>query len=389
MSFRFFVAFVSTLLSLTTSVSAHRLDEYLQATTIGLARDHVALQLRLTPGVDVASKVLAEIDTNRDGVISQDEQQAYADRVRRDLSLAVDGNRIELRLISVAFPAADQMTKGLGEMLLLFRADCVLSGAGHSLAYENRHDRPLAVYLVNTLMPDTADIQITGQTRSFDQSSYRLDFNEGSTPDTKQGFERGDARSVVVTYFLHGVHHILTGFDHLLFISALALAAITLWDLVKVVSAFTVAHSITLTLAALGLVHIPEAVVEPVIAASIVFVAIQNIVSPGHARGGSRLIVAFAFGLFHGLGFAGGLLEIMHQMQAQTVILAIFGFSLGVEAGNQLVLLPLFVGLRLMCGIQSDSNAAPGISGSIHQVGSAVIALAGTYYLALALAGMS
>ncbi|WP_194291790.1 HupE/UreJ family protein [Rhizobium sp. ICMP 5592] len=376
-------------MSLTVSVSAHRLDEYLQATTIGLARDHVALQLRLTPGVDVASKVLAEIDTNRDGVISQDEQQAYADRVRQDLSLAVDGNKIGLRLVSAAFPSANQMTKALGEMLLLFRADCVLSGAEHSLAYENRHDRPLTVYLVNTLMPDTADIQITGQTRSFDQSSYRLDFNAGSTPNTKQGLERGDARSIVVTYFLHGVHHILTGFDHLLFISALVLAATTLWDLVKVVSAFTVAHSITLALAALGLVHIPEAVVEPVIAASIVFVAIQNIFSPGHARGGSRLIVAFIFGLFHGLGFAGGLLEIMYQMQAQTVILAIFGFSLGVEAANQLVLLPLFAALKFVPGVRSDSTKAPRISGTIRQVGSVATSLAGTYYLALALAGVA
>jgi hydrogenase/urease accessory protein HupE len=281
------------------------------------------------------------------------------------------------------------MTKGLGEMLLLFRADCTLSGAGHSLTYEIRHDRPLAVYLVNTLMPDTADIQITGQTRSFDQSSYRLDFNGSSTADTKQDLERGDALSVVVTYFLHGVHHILTGFDHLLFISALVLAVTTLWDLVKVVSAFTMAHSITLTLSALGLVHVPEAVVEPVIAASIVFVAIQNTFSPEHARGGSRLIVAFVFGLFHGLGFASGLVEIMHQMQTPIIILAIIGFSLGIEAGNQLVLLPLFAALTFMRGVRSDSTTATGISATIRQVGSVAISLAGAYYLALALAGVA
>ena len=120
--------------------------------------------------------------------------------------------------------------------------------------------------------------------------------------------------AVVRTYIWHGARHILTGYDHLLFLGALVLAATTLWDLVAVVTAFTVAHSLTLTLAALQIVRLPERLVEPVIAASIVCVGLQNIFWPRQARGYTRLAVAFVFGLFHGLGFAGGLLDVMHQM---------------------------------------------------------------------------
>ena len=134
-------------------------------------------------------------------------------------------------------------------------------------------------------------------------------------------------------YLAHGVHHILTGYDHLLFIGALVLAATSVWDLVKVVTAFTLAHTLTLTLAALRLVSLPEGIVEPMIAASIVFVAAQNVLWPKQSRGWPRLAVAFGFGLFHGLGFAGGLLDAMQAMSGTAVLLAIVAFSIGVEVG--------------------------------------------------------
>jgi hypothetical protein len=169
----------------------------------------------------------------------------------------------------------------------------------------------------------------------------------------------------------------------------LALAATTLWELVKVVTAFTLAHSITLTLAALNLVHLPERVVEPLISASIVFVALQNIFRPGCSRGRSRLAAAFFFGLFHGLGFAGGLLEVMHQMQRETVLLAILGFSAGVEAGHQVVLLPLFGFLKAARHSPRDAVIRARLSTAFQRIGSAGIAVAGVYYLGVALTGKS
>src|SRR5947209_14779733 len=92
------------LVSFGAPASAHRLDEYLQATLIAVEEHRVQASMRLIPGVAVSSNVLAVIDTNRDGVISQPEQQAYAEHVLRDLSLSIDGHRLTPRLASVRFP---------------------------------------------------------------------------------------------------------------------------------------------------------------------------------------------------------------------------------------------------------------------------------------------
>ncbi len=102
------------LVSLGAPASAHRLDEYLQATTISLEPHRVQMQIRLTPGVAVFPLVMAAIDTNGDGVIATSEQRAYAGRVLGDLSLAVDGERLTLQLISTNFPTTDEMREGRG-----------------------------------------------------------------------------------------------------------------------------------------------------------------------------------------------------------------------------------------------------------------------------------
>ena len=92
------------LLLLSNPAFAHRLDEYLQATTISIEKDRVAGQLRLTPGVAVFPIVIAAIDTDHDEVISNAEQKAYAGRVLADLSLFMDGESVKLQLVSTAFP---------------------------------------------------------------------------------------------------------------------------------------------------------------------------------------------------------------------------------------------------------------------------------------------
>jgi len=183
-------------------------------------------------------------------------------------------------------------------------------------------------------------------------------------------------------YLRHGVLHILSGYDHLLFITALVLAVATLWDLVKVISVFTLAHSITLTLAVLNLVRLPAHIVEPVIAASIVVVALQNVVAPARSRGPGRLCLAFVFGLFHGLGFAGGLLSAMQGMAGLAVGLAILAFSAGVELGHQLIVVPVFCALKLVRGAHGPAAART----HVLRYGSAGIFVIGVLYLAAALA---
>jgi hydrogenase/urease accessory protein HupE len=392
----FVVAFA--LLLLATPVSAHRLDEYLQATTIDVEKDHVALELRLTPGVDVAKRVLAGVDANGDGIISDAEQQAYAARVRRNLSLAIDGHTAPLRLVSSSFPSEEAMRNGVGEIAFVFEANTPAGGTMHKLTFENRHESAVAVYLVNALLPRDPGVRILGQDRTYNQSVYHLGFASAGSASPSGADEASsvqqqpnlqDAWPIVETFFWHGVRHILTGYDHLLFVSALVLGASTLWDLVKVVTAFTVAHSITLTLAALNLVYLPEAVVEPLIAASIAFVAAQNIFIPDYSRGWIRLIVAFLFGLFHGLGFADGLLDLMHQMPREMILLAILGFSIGIEAGNQLVLLSLAGLLKAARHLQRDAARRTHLSTGLQRVGSAAVSAAGMYYFCVALAASS
>jgi HupE / UreJ protein len=169
-------------------------------------------------------------------------------------------------------------------------------------------------------------------------------------------------------FLRHGVRHILSGYDHLLFVAGLVLAVVTIWDLVKVVTAFTLAHTITLTLAA-----------------SIVFVACQNLIAPSQARGRLRLAIAFAFGLFHGLGFAGGLLSAMEGMQTTMVATAIVAFSLGVELGHQVVALPLFAFIKMTKRYSESRSGSRAPYLWISRVGSGAIGIAGTVYLVAAL----
>jgi hypothetical protein len=145
---------------------------------------------------------------------------------------------------------------------------------------------------------------------------------------TPQAFE------VAYTYFLLGFEHILTGVDHLLFIAGLLLLVSGFWRVVKTVSAFTLSHTVTLTLATLGFVRVPPAPVEAVIALSIIFVACEIARSPGGASITRRKpwVVAFSFGLLHGLGFAGGLSAA--GLPANHIPSALALFSVGVEAGH-------------------------------------------------------
>ncbi len=187
---------------------------------------------------------------------------------------------------------------------------------------------------------------------------------------------------VLGEYLGHGFEHILVGWDHLLFMAALVLGAVTLWDLLKVVTAFTAAHTITLVLATLDVFRLPSRVVEPMIALSIVFVAVENVLHPAAARTRWRLVVAFGFGLFHGLGFAGGLLEAMSGLPVGALVAALLGFSIGVELGHQVVALPLF---GLFRGLRA--RARENFVFRARRVASGLVSAAGCWYLVAALRG--
>jgi hypothetical protein len=160
---------------------------------------------------------------------------------------------------------------------------------------------------------------------------------------------RPSALEVVRTYLVLGVEHILLGIDHLLFVLALLLIVDGVGRLVATVTAFTVAHSITLGAATLGLVHVPSAPVEAVIALSILFLASELArrdavpAADGETAGLTRRfpwVVAFAFGLLHGFGFAGALSEVGVPQHA--VPLALLFFNVGVELGQLFFIAAVF-----------------------------------------------
>jgi hydrogenase/urease accessory protein HupE len=157
------------------------------------------------------------------------------------------------------------------------------------------------------------------------------------------------AYEVARTYGVIGIGHILLGFDHLLFVLALVMIVKSTRRLLVTITAFTVAHSITLSLATLGVLHVPGPPVEAIIALSIVFVASEII----HRRQGREglasrkpWVVAFAFGLLHGLGFAGALAEV--GLPENSIPLALLFFNVGVEIGQILFVGALLAGAALV-----------------------------------------
>lgn len=188
-------------------------------------------------------------------------------------------------------------------------------------------------------------LRILGLDTTLTDALARIEFADGTTwlhrftPQAPAAMipEKQSGWSVAGEYLTLGVEHILLGPDHLLFVLALLIITRGTWRLVKTVTAFTVAHSITLALATLGFVHVPQAPVEAIIALSIVFVAAEILrAREGHEGITARApwIVAFTFGLLHGFGFAGALAEV--GLPEGHIPLALLFFNVGVEVGQLL-----------------------------------------------------
>ncbi len=194
---------------------------------------------------------------------------------------------------------------------------------------------------------DGANVGLAGMESSFTDALLRVAplgrpvQAERLTPDRPMVTIKSvpDRWQVARTYALLGVEHILTGYDHLLFVVALMLLLMRGWVVVRAVTAFTVAHSLTLAGTTLGLVGLAQAPVEALIALSIVFLSVEIIKQKdGTPRLSERIpwAVAFLFGLLHGFGFAGALREI--GLPEGEVPMALLTFNLGVEVGQMVII---------------------------------------------------
>lgn len=181
--------------------------------------------------------------------------------------------------------------------------------------------------------------------------------------------------SIGSEFVVWGMHHIFIGYDHIAFLLALLLAARKLREMVRVVTSFTVAHSLTLLLAALGVIRFPQAVTESLIAASIVYVAAENyfITNARH-----RWMLTFGFGLVHGLGFSNVLRERLQDLQS--ILVPVVAFNLGVELGQIAILLAALPILALIRRGR-DAEATERHQWWLVRVGSMPILLLGMFWL--------
>ena len=320
--------------------------------------------MRMIPGVMVASSVIAMIDTNHDGVFSENEKRAYADRVLGDLSLSIDGQAVKPQLDSWSIPEASQLRDGLGEIHLEYHVDLPPSpAANRTLILANRHLDQSSVYLVNVEVPQERTLQVVGQKRNPRQSVYELDYQQTGTSasrySTGPGIRAWWSGLQLSSLFRLGMRHIAEGTDHLLFLLALLLPAPLLavgarWaapasvrqsmlHILGIVTAFTIGHSLTLTLAAMNFVHVPNHPVEVLIAVSILVSAVHALrpIFPGR----EAWIAAF-FGLIHGLAFASTLDRL--GLSRWNRIAGIFSFNLGIEAMQLLVVAVVLPSLLVM-----------------------------------------
>jgi len=278
--------------------------------TIAVDGSHVRYTLALWPAA-MPPAIAEEIGRARTGDAASRERLLGA--IRDKISLVVRGRRCEAGAGSVAAapPTAESVT-------LVVEFSC----GGEVRELRVRDD------LFDVFGPDhhtLAKIELPGRTTQF---AFAPD-----TRETRVALEDGAGGRGLASFVLLGIEHILTGWDHLLFLLGLLLRGGSWVALAKIVTAFTVAHSITLALAALEVVVLPDRLVEAVIALSIAVVAAENLfLRPVVAR---RWIVSFCFGLVHGFGFSSALREL--GLSSHGLLLSLFGFNAGVEVGQALV----------------------------------------------------
>lgn len=221
--------------------------------------------------------------------------------------------------------------------------------------YDPRHKTYVSVFQGTMLERQTV----------LSKDASELDFHAGT---------RQSIGAVVRQFVFEGVHHIFLGPDHILFIVGLLFLGGSLKQLLKIVTAFTIAHSITLALATLNILNPPARLIEPTIALSIVFVGLHSLLSKSKTDGigDPRLLFAFCFGFIHGFGFANAL----HEMALPRYALgwSLFSFNVGVEIGQMCIVLAVAPLLSLL------RHRSPVMGRRVVMAGSVGVILAGTFW---------
>lgn len=172
------IALVATAILVASSgVTAHRRDALLQAARIAVEPERIEVELDLTPGIAIAQSFVADLDHDRDGVLSTDEQRAYVSRVRSTLELDVDGDALHMTALASTFPLVDGFSGGEGTIRVRYAADLPrLTSGSHAVTFRNRHRPDVGLYLANALVPESDRVEIHAQHRDREQRELTIDY---------------------------------------------------------------------------------------------------------------------------------------------------------------------------------------------------------------------
>jgi len=293
-----------------------------------------------------------------DSKLAQSKADEISKLIKDRLTLSADGQRVEIQIIKIE-PLPDrqalscEMRLSLNTRPSTLRIDCAM------FPYDPEHQTFLNIY------NDDALVHQEILTRDHQMFVYRSGGHQSWS-------------SIVKEFIAAGIYHIFTGPDHILFIIGLLLMGGTLVRLLSIVTAFTIAHSITLSLAALSIVNPPPRLIEPAIALSIVYVGIDNLMV-GKTGRDVRAWIAFFFGFVHGFGFAGVLREL--GLPRQALGWSLFSFNFGVEIGQACIVV---VVASLLAALRKRNQT---LGRQIVVVGSVFVILAGGYWFVERLLG--
>lgn len=271
--------------------------------------------------------------------------------LRARLTLVADGRALDFALAQLE-PLPDRQALALHLRFPATASWGQLSLRCALFPYDPQHQTFLNIYEADALT----------QQEIFDKYRTTFDYFTG----TRQG-----VLAVVQKFLASGIYHIFIGPDHILFLVGLLLLGGSLRRLLLIVTAFTMAHSITLTLAALDIANPPARWIEPAIALSIIYVGIDNLMV-GKTGRDVRAWIAFGFGLIHGFGFANVLREF--GLPRQALGWSLFSFNVGVEIGQVCIV----VVVATLLAVLRKRN--PAMNQRIVTLGSAVVILAGSYW---------
>ncbi|HEX4707981.1 MAG TPA: HupE/UreJ family protein [Candidatus Udaeobacter sp.] len=283
-----------------------------------------SLEATLTLAVKDAAQV-AELDEDHDGIVTQAEfaqtRSQLETAVARQLLIAADDKVTNGQSVRSQLDENNNVEVRLNFHVVGFSSLEIQSKIIASLPLGHRQ----YLQIQNSLGETTFERLLSA---AADRATVQM-------PHTNARTAMFEAARSFANFLSLGVKHILTGYDHLLFLFGLLLVARGFFSSLGIITSFTIAHSITLAVATLHLVQIPSRIVEPLIAASIVFVGVENLLRGDIPK--ARRIVPFGFGLIHGFGFASALREAGIGSGTGGILLPLFSFNLGVELGQIMV----------------------------------------------------